>query len=99
MSEDSLISIPDLVDEPPHFLIWQIDEVISIAVGLISGLLFNAPMFGILGGLFVRNRYIKIRDGKPKGFIMHRIRAVGLIPEKSEHGTSMQPPLVNKFHQ
>ena len=49
MSEDSLISIPDLVDEPPHFLIWQIDEVISIAVGLIIGLLFNAPIFGILG--------------------------------------------------
>jgi conjugal transfer pilus assembly protein TraL len=99
MSEDAPISIPDLVDEPPHFLIWQIDEVISIAVGLIIGLLFNAPIYGILFGVFVRSKYIKIRDGKPKGFIMHRIRSMGLILEKNEHGTAMQSPLVKKFHQ
>lgn len=100
---DELITIPDLVDEPSHFLIWQFDEVISIGIGLIVGLIFNAPIYGILAGIFIRSKYIRIRDGKPRGFIMHRLRELGVIPDKlpskTEYGTSIQQSLVEKFYQ
>jgi conjugal transfer pilus assembly protein TraL len=98
MSNEKPISIPDLVDEPIHFLIWQIDEIATIAVGLIVGIIINSPMLGFVIGYIAKVQYCKIRDGKPRGYFFHRLRDIGFQLEKPDHHSSMQPPLVKKFH-
>lgn len=97
MSEDE-ISIPDLVDEPFHFLIWQFDEIITVTVGLIVGIVVNSPGQGLFVGLLVRHQYLKMRDGKPKGYIVHRLREMGLAFDRVNEHSSMQTPLVNEYH-
>lgn len=98
MSNEELINIPNRVDEFDHLLIWQFDEIILVAVGLIVGIIFNSPMMGIIGGFYLKSKYIRIRDGKPSGYFLHRMRDVGLVSDNSSKGTSLQPALVKKFH-
>lgn len=95
--EEKPISIPDLVDEPLHFLIWQFDEIITIAIGLIVGIIINSPMIGLLLGYVAKVYYIRIREGKPRGYFLHRMREIGLQYEGTHHCSAMQPPLVNEW--
>ena len=39
MSDDKPMNVPDLVDEPLHFLIWQVDEIATVAMGLVVGII------------------------------------------------------------
>lgn len=98
MSNEKPISIPDLVDEPIHFLVWQIDEIATIAVGLIVGIIINSPMIGLVLGYMASKQYCKLRDGKPRGYFIHRMRDLGFAFDKVDTHSSMQPPLVEKFH-
>lgn len=98
MSNEQLISIPDLVDEPIHFMIWQIDEIACIAIGLVVGIIINSPMLGVVMGYIATRQYCKIRDGKPKGYFVHRLRELGFAFEKVDIHSAMQPPLVEEFH-
>ncbi|GAD89955.1 conjugal transfer protein TraL [Vibrio halioticoli NBRC 102217] len=98
MLDDNTIDIPDLVDEPIHFLIWQFDEIAAVAIGLVVGIVINSPMIGLVLGLCAKTQYCKIRDGKPRGYFIHRLRDLGFtIDHVSEH-SSMQPPLIDEFH-
>ena len=98
MSDEKPISIPDLVDEPIHFLIWQFDEIILLGVGLIFGIIINSPLLGILLGIISTKQYLKLRDGKPRGYFLHRFRELGIAFEKNNKHCSLQPPLVDKYH-
>ncbi|AXT74238.1 MULTISPECIES: type IV conjugative transfer system protein TraL [Vibrio] len=98
MSDEKPISMPDLVDEPVHFLIWQYDEIATVAIGLVVGIIINSPMLGLLAGYFAKVTYIRIRDGKPRGYFIHRFREMGFAFEKVEQRSSMQPPLVDEWH-
>lgn len=95
--DEKPINIPDLVDEPLHFLVWQFDEIITIAMGLVFGIVINSPMIGLLLGYIAKVYYIKIREGKPRGYFLHRLREMGFAYEKTKHNSSMQPPLVNEW--
>ncbi|WP_305817266.1 type IV conjugative transfer system protein TraL [Photobacterium leiognathi] len=99
MNTDEYIDIPNHVDEFDHFLIWQVDEIISVGVGLIFGILAGSPMIGIGIGVLMRNKYIALRDGKPTGFFSHKLRELGFTYCKGDACTSMQPPLVDKYIQ
>lgn len=98
MSDDELIDIPNLVDEPVHFLIWQFDEIMTVSVGLIVGIVINSPAIGFICGLAMKRFYVRMRDGKPKGYFIHRFREAGLAFDKCDEHSSLQPPLVDKYH-
>lgn len=95
--DEEEISIPDLVDEPFHFLVWQFDEIITVTVGLIVGIIINSPGLGLISGMFIRHIYIRTRDGKPKGYIIHKLREKGLALDKCDEHSAMQTPLVEKY--
>lgn len=95
MNDNELINIPDLVDEQPHFLVWQLDEIVTVVIGLIVGIIIGSPLFGITLGFVLKHYYTKIRDGKPKGYFLHKIRRMGF--SSSSRYSSMQPPLVKKY--
>ncbi|GMQ49677.1 type IV conjugative transfer system protein TraL [Vibrio sp. 10N] len=89
MHDDESISIPNLVDEMDHFLIWQVDEVCIIGFGLILGIVIGSPMTGfVIGAIFVKF-YKRTRDGKPKGYFIHRFRDLGFMPDSKSKGTSV----------
>uniref|UniRef100_UPI003B969694 type IV conjugative transfer system protein TraL n=2 Tax=Photobacterium leiognathi TaxID=553611 RepID=UPI003B969694 len=99
MNTDEYIDIPNYVDEFDHFLVWQVDEIISVGVGLIFGILAGSPMIGVGIGVLMRNKYIALRDGKPTGFFSHKLRELGFTYCKGDTCSSMQPPLVDKYIQ
>lgn len=98
MSDEEIIHIPDLVDEPVHFLVWQFDEIATVAIGLVVGIVINSPALGIIFGLGIKRFYIRMRDGKPKGYFIHRLRETGLAFDKCKAESAMQPPLVDKYY-
>lgn len=83
MNEEKPIRIPDMVDEMDHFLIWQVDEIMIIGIGLIVGILIESPMIGLIIGIVLKNRYTKAKDGKPRGYFLHRMRDLGLFPDSA----------------
>lgn len=91
------ITMPDLVDEPIHFLIWQLDEIATVTIGLIVGIVINSPMLGVFLGYIAKVYYTRMRDGKPRGYFLHRIRELGFPFEKSNLKSSMQPPSVDEW--
>lgn len=80
MSEEKIL-IPDLVDEMDHFLIWQADDIIIMGVGLIIGIAVGSPAFGFVLGFLIKNKYVKMRDGNPRGYFFHRLRETGVLPD------------------
>lgn len=96
--ENDLIDIPDLVDEPIHFLIWQFDEIAAVAIGLIVGIVINSPLLGLILGILAKLQYTKIRDGKPRGYFIHRLRDLGFPIDHASDHSAMQPPLIDEFH-
>ena len=94
---DNKVNIPDLADEPIHFLIWQLDEIVTVTLGLIIGIIINSPIIGIVIGFIANSYYIRIREGKPKGFFIHKIRAFGIQLEPLKHYSAMQPPLIKQW--
>ncbi|TXY52092.1 type IV conjugative transfer system protein TraL, partial [Vibrio cholerae] len=55
------VDMPDLVDEQIHFLIWQLDEIATIAIGLVVGIIINSPALGLMIGYVAKIFYIRIR--------------------------------------
>ncbi|MEZ8967650.1 type IV conjugative transfer system protein TraL [Vibrio breoganii] len=98
LNEDKTIDMPDLVDEPIHFLIWQFDEIAAVAIGLVVGIVINSPVIGLVLGICAKTQYCKIRDGKPRGYFIHRLRDLGFPIDHVSERSSMQPPLVDEFH-
>lgn len=66
-----MIEIPQMVDEPPHLLFWQADEVAPIALGLVFGMFTGYAAVCTLIGLLMTRWYRKYRDDHPDGYIVH----------------------------
>ncbi|NGZ66611.1 type IV conjugative transfer system protein TraL [Vibrio aestuarianus subsp. cardii] len=98
MSDDDTVEIPDLLDDQIHYLIWQLDEIITIVIGLMAGIVIGSPILGVVLGYVAMRQYRKIRDGKPRGYLFHRVRDLGFAVDKMDRYSAMQPPLVDKYH-
>lgn len=96
--EDDVIKMPCTADEPTHFLVWQWDETLPVCLGLMLGIMFGSPIIGMIIGYAFKGKYIKLRDGKPRGYFFHRIREAGFSFEKNDKPSSMPPALIDKFH-
>lgn len=67
------VIIPKRIDEPPHLLLWRMDDILPFMVSLIIGILTQKLMICLVCGVLVTKLYIKIRDDHPDGFFMHWI--------------------------
>ncbi len=77
------IEIPHYIDDPLHFLMWQVDEVMPIGVGLVLGVLTEQVFTFLLIGFLSVGLYKKFRDGRPDGIILHYLYWIGLMSNKS----------------
>lgn len=80
LSGDTSVNIPTLIDEPFHLLVWQFDEVVVVTLCIIAGVALNEPLYGLIAGIVLRKQYMKTRDGKPKGYIVHLFWSLGILP-------------------
>lgn len=97
MNEEDLINVPCLIDEFDHYLIWQLDEIIIVTIGLVGGILFDSPIIGALIGYYLRGKYINLRDTKPSGFVFHLLRDKGLLHEEGKTKSSYLPVTVDEY--
>ena len=71
------------LDDPVHFLIWQVDEVAPIMMGLFIGLLAGSPILFTLIGMIFTYFYKTFRDSQADGFVLHFLYWHGFIGGKS----------------
>lgn len=67
------INIPQYVDDPPHLLFWQADEIAPIGIGLVFGIFTGYAAVCTIGGFLLTRWYRKYRDDHPDGFMVHMI--------------------------
>ncbi|SET25106.1 type IV conjugative transfer system protein TraL [Thorsellia anophelis] len=77
------INIPQLIDEPPHFLLWSADEMAPIMIGLVIGIILNQALILTIVGLLITKIYRRYRNGKPDGYLLHLIYWIGLLPSRA----------------
>jgi len=89
------IEIPRYIDDPVHFLLWSVDEVAPICLGLVVGMFVGSPGYFTLAGFALTNVYSRFRDSKPDGFPLHYLYWNGLMPTKCKMAIN---PFVRKFY-
>lgn len=65
------VRIPRSIDDYPQFLLWSLDEMVPIMLGLVLGILFNYPISGLISGLVISKIYSRIKNGKSDGYLNH----------------------------
>ncbi|NVP00681.1 type IV conjugative transfer system protein TraL [Photobacterium damselae subsp. damselae] len=91
------IDIPDLCDEPIHFLLWQWDQALPVSVGLMIGIVIGYALFGLILGFGLVRIYTKTKDSKPKGYFFHILYDKGLFITQDKI-KSMPNALIDEFH-
>ncbi len=65
------VPIARYVDDPPHFLLWQADELAPPMLGLMAGVVADSVVLFTLLGLCCNYFYRRFRDNHPNGYIVH----------------------------
>lgn len=87
------IEIPQYVDDPPQFLLWQIDQIgplmIAAVVGVLADMLFLSLFLGVLASW----AYSRLAESNPEGYAYHVLYAWGFtrIPGMPRRRTMPNP--------
>ncbi len=95
MSNKTPIPIPARIDEPPHLMLWSLDELMPMIVGLLVGIIVEQKLICVFAGFLLTKAYIKFRDSTPDGYMLHLIYAYGFWPSKSK--TMINPYIKRLF--
>lgn len=88
------IRIPARVDDPPHLIIWSMDELMPIVFGFLIGLFIDQKLIFTGVGWLVSKAYVRFRDTHPNGYILHMIYSWGFWPSR----TKLLPnPYIQRF--
>lgn len=88
------IKIPSRIDEPPHIMLWSLDEMAPMMLGLVAGIMMGQALICTLIGFFITKAYRKFRDNSPDGYLLHLLYHWGLFPLK---GRSMINPFIKRM--
>lgn len=66
-----IIQIARFIDEPPHFLLWQIDELAPPLLGLMAGIIADNVLLFLIFGFVCNFLYRRFRDNHPRGYLIH----------------------------
>ncbi|MBX2807144.1 MAG: type IV conjugative transfer system protein TraL [Cellvibrionaceae bacterium] len=83
------IKIPGRIDEPPHLLLWSVDEMAPMLIGLTFGVFIDKALICTFIGFLITSVYRKFRDNAPDGYLLHMLYYSGFLPAK---GKSMINP-------
>jgi conjugal transfer pilus assembly protein TraL len=88
------IEIPRHIEDPVHVLLWTLDEVAPIGIGLVAGLFVGSPFYGVLGGWAVAYFYKKFLNHSADGYVLHLFYWLGLTPTKAR---TTPNPFIKKY--
>lgn len=88
------IEIPRHADEPPHLLLWSVDEIGPILIGMVVGILLRQMAICLLLGLLMTKYYKRFRDNNPDGFFLHYLYWTGIPVSKSKQFVN---PFIRNF--
>lgn len=86
--------IPQRIDEPPHILMWQLDELLPMLLGLVIGIFIGQALICSVLGYTVTHQYRKFRDNHPNGHLVHMLYYNGFLSFK---GKTMVNTFVKKY--
>jgi conjugal transfer pilus assembly protein TraL len=92
---DEPVKIPRGLDAPPQLLLWQLDELSPVLVGMIVGIATERLIVCLFIGLLMVRFYKKLRDGRPDGFPIHFVYWIGLLPVSDKKTYSVK----DSFHR
>jgi conjugal transfer pilus assembly protein TraL len=78
------INIPTRCDDPLHVLIWSLDELVPLGVGLLFGMAIGKALLCGAIGYAVTFLYQKYKDGHADGYLVHIAYWFGAIPARSK---------------
>lgn len=84
------VEIPIYADEPPHFLLWAVDEIMPILLGLGVGILMGHIFIATVIGFVVSHFYKKFRDQHAGGYLYHLLYWYGF-------GFTRSPSFINPY--
>ena len=73
------IELPRSIDDPPNVLLWTVDEIVRVTLGVIIGILADNLLFFTVVGAGVTSVYKRFRDGRPDGYLLHLIYWAGFL--------------------
>ncbi|TVQ95134.1 MAG: type IV conjugative transfer system protein TraL [Chromatiaceae bacterium] len=74
------LEFPKHIDDPPTLLIWRLDDLTPLLIGLIIGILSGQLLLSLAIGAALVHGYRKYRDRMPDGYAIHLLWSWGLIP-------------------
>ena len=89
------VQIPTRCDDPIHVLIWSLDELAPMFIGLVVGMAFGQAMIGVAIGLLITNFYKKYRDSHADGYLIHIAYWAGMLFTKAR---LMVNPYIRRFY-
>jgi len=88
------INIPSRIDDPPHLLLWSMDELAPMLIGLVVGIVLEEALIFTALGFVVTSFYRRFRDNNPDGYLLHMLYYAGFLPPK---GRLMINPYIKRF--
>lgn len=86
--------IPQGIDDPIQVLLWDINELAPIMLGLVVGMITNQALMGMLVGAIISYGYRKVRDRYPDGFFIHMLYWIGVPLKKA---ITLPNPFIRRF--
>ena len=88
------IPFPETVDEPPHVLLWRIDDIALPVLFLCIGMLLHKALVFWLAGVAAMFAYRRYRSGRPEFYVLHMLYWFGIYPAR---GTAFVNPYIRDF--
>jgi conjugal transfer pilus assembly protein TraL len=88
------LEFPRHLNDPPTVLIWRLDDLMPVVLGISVGILVDWFFPFLLAGIAFSYGYRRFRDSKPDGFILHRLYWWGIVPLSAR---SIPNPFARRF--
>jgi len=89
------VRIPRRIDDPPHLLLWSMDELVPLLFCMVLGVMAGSLGPCLLIGILITRGYRKFRDSKPDGYLLHLLYWVGVFTLSK--AKSMKNPFIRKY--
>lgn len=93
--------IPRRIDDPPHLLLWSLDEIVPTLLGLVIGMMLGKALICLLIGLLITNLYKRFRDNHPDGYLLHLLYWGGFLMNPSlltrQKPLSLKNPFIRRY--
>lgn len=79
------IRFPKWADNPPQFLLWEVDEVVPVAFCFIVFLPAKSLITGLITAIIITKIYVRLKEKLPAFFYIHYLWFWGVYNPKTQN--------------